>query len=235
MTVRPHLAIYAAVTLLALLPTAGCIGGSFGAHASQEVHTRVSQAPQVLELHDPVGSITLDAWQNAYVQIDARKRAPSADDLKAMTISVQPDGEKLVVTGDLGGSNTTNRSIDFTIHAPASTNLDVQTSVGGLSATGFTGSVDADVNVGGVKLTMAALRGSQHVNVTTSVGGIKLDLPANVDATFDADTSVGGISSSVPLSIERKTVGASAQGRAGSGSARVTLKVSTGGIRISSE
>ncbi|HEY5341627.1 MAG TPA: DUF4097 family beta strand repeat-containing protein, partial [Candidatus Aquilonibacter sp.] len=232
MTVRPHLAIYAAVTLLALLPTAGCIGGNFGAHVTQDVHTRVSQAPQTLELHDPVGAVTLDAWKNAYVQIDARKRAPSRDDLQAMTISVKPDGGKLVVTGDLGGSNTTGHSIDFTIHAPASTNLDVQTNVGGLSATGFSGNVDADVNVGGVKVTMAALRGSQHVNVTTSVGGINLDLPAGVDATFDADTTIGGISSSVPLSIVRKTVGATAGGRAGSGSAHVTLKVSTGGIRI---
>jgi hypothetical protein len=235
MTVRSRFAAFTAAALLALLPATGCAGGAMGMRVTQEVDTHVSQAPRTLEVHDPVGSITIDSWSRRDVQVDALKRASSNDDLRAITVSVQPQGGRLIVSADLGDHSTSNRGVDFTIHVPATTNLDVHGNVGAVKATAFSGNVDADVDVGSLKVAMTSLTGSQHVDLRTSVGEIRLTVPRRPNAAFTADTSVGNISSDVPLQVERKMVSANAHGSTGSGSAKVTLSASTGSIHIGTE
>lgn len=228
-----RLALGAALAASALFSTTGC-AGAMGARYHEEVHTRVSEAPKTLAVKDPVGRVTIEAWNNPYVQIDAVKRAPSTDALRAITISVVPDGDTLNVAADLGG-NSSNRQVTFTIHVPAATNLSVEAATGEVNLSGFTGNVDVNASVGSINVAMAALRRGQHVKIDSSVGSIKLEIPQNADATIDADTSVGSLGGDVPLSVERQTVGASGHGVLGNGAAHVNLTAATGSISINRE
>jgi hypothetical protein len=228
---RPAAAI---VAFLALMPLTGCVGSAFGAHVTENYHTTVSQTPKTIELHNTVGALEIEAWNKPDVEIDAIKRGPNIGVVRAIAISVEPQGSTLVISSDLGNNNS-NRSVDFTIHAPASVNLNLSSSVGDLHASGFTGSLDASVSTGQAIVTMAAVGGSQHISLDTAVGRIVLRLPERSDAKIAAETSVGAIQSDFPLSIQREIVGSHANGTLGTGSATIDLSTATGAIAIERE
>jgi Putative adhesin len=231
MHVRP--ALFCVALSAATLFSATACSALEGARYQELVHTRVSSMPKALKVTDPVGTVRIKAWKNPYVQIDAVKRAPSQDALHSITISVQPNGDTLDISGDLGGSGS-RRSIDFTIHAPSTTNLNVHSNTGKVDLTGFTGDVNVDASVGKISVDMAALRKGQQVAIDSSVGAIDLTIPHDSDATIDAETSVGSVSGD-GLAISRETVGAKGHGVLGAGGAQVSITASTGSIHINRE
>jgi hypothetical protein len=225
--------IYGALALLALLPVMGC-SDLFDSNAVESFHATVSMAPATIEVHNPAGTLVVDAWTKRGVQIDAQKRGRTIEDVHAITISVQPRGQTLVVTSHFPPS-IDNGHVEYTIHAPASTNLDLHESAGNLEAHGFNRDVDASLSAGKLAVTMASVGGTQRVSLRLSVGTLELSVPSTADATVAADTSVGGVHSDFPLTIARDGVGQSANGRIGKGTARVELTNSTGAIRITRE
>lgn len=234
MQIRRFLAAYVVLTALALLPLAGCVGAVFGDEVRANYHTSFAQAPATIEVHNPVGSITIDAWNKPGVQIDASKRGNTLDDVHAITITATRSGSTLVITSNLGGSSS-NRKVYYTIHAPAHTNLNLDQSVGAIKLSGFTANVDAATSTGAMEVSMAIAGPSQHIKLDVSVGAIHLNLPSNTDATVSASTSVGAIKSDFPLSINRNIVGSSANGTIGKGTAPIDLTIATGAIAIDRE
>lgn len=226
---RPMFFAFAAVAMMV-----GSTGCSFGdARYSQTVQNTVSRALPVLRVHDPVGRIQIEAWDKPSVQIDAVKRAPTQDAVRAITIEVAPSGNTLNVVADLHGND--NRNVDFTIHLPAATDVRAESNVGEVTVAGMTRNVSVNANVGRVRVTMARLGNGQEVTIASDVGAATLTVPQHADATFQASTSVGGISSDVPLQVTHRTVGADASGRVGTGAAKVSITTSTGGIQIRRE
>jgi uncharacterized protein YaiE (UPF0345 family) len=224
--------VYSILTVLAVLPAAGC---SFDdARASEEFHTSAAKAPSTIEVHNAVGAIEIDAWNNPNVQIDAQKRGSTPEEAHAITISVEPNGSALVITSHFP-ANSSNCKVDYIIHAPAGTNIDLNQSIGAIKSAGFTGNVDEKTSTGAIAATMGALGHSQHVNLEVSVGAIALRIPAASSAAFTASTTVGPIKADFPLSITRKVVGADANGSIGSGEAKVDLTAMTGAIAIQRE
>jgi uncharacterized protein YaiE (UPF0345 family) len=230
---NPRPFICALATAGIVIANTGC-SAAFGANYKQEVHMRVAHAPAALSVHDPVGTVTIQAWNNPYVQVDAEKKGPSEDAVNAIQVSAQPNGSELAVSADLG-SNGTNRSVDFTIHAPAATNVTVNASVGKVAIDGFSRDVNVDSSVGKVTLSMAQLRKGQSVTIQSSVGAIDVSLPHDADATITASTSVGRVKGNVGFSIDRTTVGADGNAVLGSGGAQVHLNASTGSITVDRE
>lgn len=225
--------VYALLTALSILPLVGCslIDSD---RVSADFHATVANAPATLDVENAVGAITIDAWDKPSVEINATKRGPSLDDVNAIKIVVEPSGRTLTVTTQFP-SGASNSKVEYTIHAPAATALKLVQSVGAISSTGFTGDVDEHTSTGAVESTMAALGSGQHLRIDVSVGGIRLVLPANTDAAITASATVGGIKSDFPLSINRTTVGQTAQGKVGNGNAVAELNVATGGIDIQRE
>lgn len=228
-----RLASSALLSAAIALSSAAC-SDAFGDQYREEVHTHVSTAPAVLHVDNPVGKVTIQAWDRPSVQIDAVKRGPSADAVHSITISVEPDGNTLNVTTNLG-NNSNRRSIDFTIHAPASSDLNIEANVGEVDLEGFTHNVDVDADVGTVTIGMARLGSGQHVTVQSSVGSLNLTLPHNASARISASTSIGNIDGNIPLSLDRHTVGADGSATVGAGAATVHLTASTGSIHIDNE
>jgi hypothetical protein len=224
--------IYGTLAIMAALPLAAC-AGIFSEQATSSFHTSVPNAPATLEVHNPAGQIVVQAWDKPSIQVDADIHA-SSDDIRSITISVQPQGSTLVVDSKIP-SSLSNCKIEYTIHAPASTNLSLHQAAGNLETNGFTRDVDATVSAGREVVAMAALGGSQRVSLHLSVGELILRVPTAADARVDASTSVGGIFTDFPLSVSREVVGSSANGSIGKGSATVVLSNSTGAIRITRE
>ncbi|MGB6987121.1 MAG: hypothetical protein WBD74_14205 [Candidatus Aquilonibacter sp.] len=225
--------VYAALTGLSILPLAGC-SWIDGDRISSDFHATVANAPATIQVDNAVGSIDIEAWDKPSVEIDATKRGPNYDTVNAIKISVEPNGSTLTVNTQFPQMST-NAKVEYTIHAPAHTDLKLVQSVGAIKSIGFTGSVQEHTSTGAVEATMAQLGGSQQLHIDVSVGAIKLILPANTDAAVTATTSVGGIKSDFPLSIDRTVVGQYARGKVGNGSAVAELNVSTGGIEIQRE
>jgi hypothetical protein len=225
--------IYGVLALLALMPLAGC-ADVFASNAVESFHATQANAPSTIEVHNPAGNLILDAWNKPSVQIDARKRGRDFEDVHAITISLERHGSTLVITSHLPAS-ISNCSVEYSIHAPAGTNLDLHQSAGNLQASGFTRNVDASVSAGRLIVEMGALGGSQRVSLRTSVGELVLRVPSAANATIAASTSVGAIDTDFPLSVVRETVRQSANGTIGKGTAVVDLTNSTGAIRIQRE
>lgn len=217
----------------AILSVTAC-AAAFGDQYQEAVHTRVGESPTMLHVEDSVGDVTVLAWEKPYVQIDATKKGPSADAVHAMTISAQPSGSRLDVSANLGSDNN-HRSVDFTIHLPASASVSVEANVGKIDIEGFARDVEATADVGKVSVVMARLGKGQHVDVKSSVGTIDLTIPHDADAAIEASTSVGSVKGNVPFAISRNVVGAQGSATIGSGAAAVHLTASTGSINVSRE
>jgi uncharacterized protein YaiE (UPF0345 family) len=223
----------AALTVMGILPLVGC-SWIDGDRITSDFHATVANAPAIIQVDNAVGSIDIEAWDKPSVEISATKRGPNYDTVNAIKISVEPNGSTLTVNTQFPHTSS-NTKVDYTIHAPAHTDLKLVQSVGAIKSIGFTGNVEEHTSTGAVEATMAQLGGSQQLHIDVSVGAIKLTLPSNTDADVTATTSVGGIKTDFPLSIDRTIVGQYARGKVGNGSAVAELNVSTGGIEIQRE
>jgi len=224
--------VNAILTALAVLPAAGC---TFDRHPiSEPYHAAIGTAPAAVEVHNAVGEIEIDAWDKPGVEIDAEKRGSSLDDVHAIAISVEQRGSTLVVTSHFP-SGVSNCRVDYTIHAPATANLDLEQSVGAIVSKGFAANVHETTATGAIATTMAALGSAQNVTIGVGVGAIGFDIPAASSAAFSASTSIGAISANFPLSVTRNMVSSSATGSIGKGDARVDLSIKTGAIAIKRE
>jgi uncharacterized protein YaiE (UPF0345 family) len=224
--------ILALLTVLSILPLQGCAWIDSD-RVSSDFHA-IAKAPATLVVDNAVGAITIDAWDKPSVEVNATKRGPSYDVVNAIKISVESSGHTLTVTTNFP-SGSTDSKVEYTIHAPAATALRLTQSVGAIKSTGFTGDVNEHTSTGAIESTMAALGGTQHLQIVVNVGAIKLTLPSNADAAVTASTSVGAIKSDFPLSITKTVVGQNAQGKIGNGTAAADLSVSTGAIAIQRE
>ncbi len=224
--------VYAILTSLAVLPAAGCAFDQD--RISESYHAAIGKAPATVEVHNAVGEIEIDAWDKPGVEIDAEKRGASLDDVHAIAISVEQQGSTLVVTSHFP-SGVSNCRVDYTIHAPAAANLDLEQSIGAIESKGFTADVHESTATGAIATTMAALGGAQNVKISVGVGAIGFDIPAASSAAFSASTSIGAISANFPLSVARNMVSSSATGSIGKGDARVELSIKTGAIAIKRE
>jgi hypothetical protein len=225
---------YAALAVLMTLPVAGCSGVFGNDSATEDFHAVATHTPKTISVDNEVGSIDVEAWDKPGVQIDARKRGATEDDVHAITITVKPDGDTLDVASDLG-SGGNGRKVAFTLHAPARVNLTLKQSVGGIEAKGFTGDLDTDTSTGAASITMGRAAAPQHIHIEVTIGGIRLALPGDTSASVEASATVGGMTSDFPLTIDHGSVGQRGSGNIGSGGATIELSTTTGGIEIKRE
>ncbi len=223
---------YAALTVLAVLPAAGCAFDQ--ERITEDYHSAINRAPATVEVHNAVGEIEIEAWDKPSIEIDGSKRGANLDEVHAITISVQQTGSALVVTSHFP-ANYTNCRVDYVIHAPAAANLVLEENVGAIKSDGFTGNVHEATNTGAIAATMGALGGTQDVKISVDVGAIALKVPATSSAAFSASTSIGAIKADFPLTVQRNMLGSSASGSIGKGEARVDLSIATGAIAVQRE
>jgi len=157
------------------------------------------------------------------------------------------------------GPDESNYSVSFQILVPRSTDLNLKAHNGGLSINSVNGNIKFETVNGGVNL--ADLSGDVHgrttnggvnvalagrgwegagMDVQTSNGGVRLEVPENYAANFEAGTVNGGFSSDIPaLNVTTEDVKGNWGNRAkqiktaiNGGGAPIRVSTTNGGIKI---
>lgn len=217
------------------------------------------------------GTLDVDAGRNGGISVKGENRSDilvracvqalgtTLDAAKAAVASV-----KITTSGGVraDGPEESNYSVSFQILVPRSTDLTLKAHNGGISINAVNGNIQFETINGGVNLAdlsgevrgrttnggvNVALAGKgwegNGMDVQTSNGGVRLQVPENYAANFEAGTVNGGFSSDIPaLNVTTENVkgdyGRSRTRRIetslNGGGAPIKVATTNGGIRITS-
>jgi len=242
-----------------------CSGGNWG---SDE---RVSVSDLREMTVASTGRIDVDAGKNGGVSVIGEDRGDVL--VRACVQAWGTTGEtarslagsiKITTGGTIkaDGATAENWSVSFQIVVPRSTDVEVRAHNGGISISNIDGRAQFETTNGGVNLSnvagdfkgrtvnggvRVALSGSawkgSGLDVTTTNGGISLDLPDNFAANVEAGTVNGGFKSDIPaLNVTTEDLRGEQFGRMRSkvvntvlngGGAPIRVVTTNGGIKIS--
>ncbi len=111
-------------------------------------------------------------------------------------------------------ANSTNGAIEFTIEKPQDDRP-----------------IHVETTNGGVTLALAELHGNA-ITAETTHGGVTLRLPGDANAQIDAHTSFARITSDLPFSSTGDISKHDLNARLGNGGPHISVRTTTGGIRI---
>ena len=196
------------------------------------------------------GNVT--GWDRNEIRIEARVAAEAGSDEEAREIASKVRIET-AGTIQATGPRTVGRrswSVSFRVHAPASSDLDLeakngglsvqsvsgemhlQTTNGGLSLKDLAGDVHARTTNGGVsvKLTGSRWQG-EGLDARTTNGGVQLDVPEGYDATLETGTVNGSTHVDFPITVQGK-LGKRFTVELGEGGPPIRVVTTNGSVRI---
>lgn len=199
------------------------------------------------------GGVTVRAWDGDDIRIRARVvgRADDASRARELAegVGLRIDGDDVDTDGPRTGRDE-SWFVSYRIDVPRRTDLDLETSNGGIqiegvhgrlrfrtsnggvTLIGVGGDVEGRTSNGGVKveLTGATWEGS-GLEVTTSNGGVRIAVPDDYNAVLETGTTNGGIDVDFPVQMTRHS---RRQMTLELGNGGPVLQVSTtnGGVRI---
>lgn len=220
-----------------------------------EVRDLTMAKPGVLDVTDnPNGSISITATNRKDIAIRARVVATDRSETDAAAL-----GREVKVTAENGrvraeGPNTSgNRRswwVSYRIEVPMSQDLELSTSNGSVSVAGVNGRIRAEssngslsfVDVGG-DVAASTSNGSVHaalggstwngsgLELTTSNGSVRVDMPEKYNARLIAGTSNGSLSVDMPITVQGR-ISRELDTTLGSGGPTIRVKSSNGSVRI---
>ena len=206
-----HTLIFATFVLLIFIP--GCLDVRITPREivyKQEERFDWSCTPQLpaqLKLHNGAGSITIEAWSEKTVEVNAVKRAATLDDLKSIEASVTCEG-------GVGELRTCYRKrfvhayIDYKLKIPHSMHITAKTGSGPILIEGISGDIDVRSSAGHIDILsvrgmVKAVTGNGAIAVIQDQGAhglIKVDIGSgqvkvkNAHGSAQATTESGAIS-----------------------------------------
>ena len=216
------------------------------------------------------GTLDVDAGRNGGISVKGENRSDIlvracvqawGSTLDAAKAAVA--GVKINTTGGIraDGPDESNYSVSYQILVPRSTDLTLKAHNGGISINTVGGNIQFETVNGGVNLAdlsgevrgrttnggvNVALMGKgwegNGMDVQTSNGGVRLQVPENYAANFEAGTVNGGFSSNIPaLNVTTENVAGGWKSRSkqiktavNGGGAPIRVATTNGGITISS-
>lgn len=210
-----------------------------------------------LSLKNVNGTVEVRTWDRNEIRIEGEKSAETEEELQQiqLTMDVRPEAAEIEVKlpkrEGWFRSNTIRARVNFVVTVPATAQLiGVSTVNGRVSIEGVHGRVRAsavnggvrarnvsgDVNLstvnGGVEAEFSAMDAGDRVEAEAVNGGVKLVLPAHVNASLNASTVNGGVKCDFPIKMDGSTGRRSLRGTIGSGGAKIKASTVNGGVRI---
>ena len=201
------------------------------------------------------GGVRLYGWDRndvivrALVQTWAESRAEAQ--ALAKEIRIVTDGDRVRAEGP-SYRRRTGWSVTYEVFLPRKTNVDAETHNGGISAEGIEGQLRLDAVNGGISLrdlsgdvraettnggVTALLSGTTWrgagLELTTTNGGVTLEIPRNFNADLETGTVNGGMNIDFPITVQG-TIGRRINTRLGSGGPRIRATTTNGSVRIRS-
>lgn len=202
---------------LAALPACGF------SQVRETVHRSVpATGAPTLHVENAVGGVTVRTWDKPAVDIVAVKDAHSAEGLKNIDIVVesQKSGVTVRTVNNGGGSFWNSGGVGYTIMVPANASLDITNTTGGVRIFGVRGDVVVRTTTGGIDGNLGKVAGKRNIDMRVTTGGIDVTIARDSSAMLDMHTTVGGVKSEF------------SGNRIGSGSARIHLETTTGGVAL---
>jgi hypothetical protein len=202
----------------------------------------------------PNGGVSVKAWSQAGVLVRAKVEAWGETKTQAESrlneVLVETAGNKVTATGPKTMGRT-YYSVSYEVFVPKSTNLDLHSTNGGISINGVNGTIEARTTNGGLKLAGLSGKVTAHTtnggvkvelagntwqgegfDVSTTNGGVDIQVPADYSARLEARTTNGGFRSDLPVKAEGGFTGKRVNATLGRGGALVKVQTTNGGIRL---
>lgn len=238
------------------------IRGLVSHHASDEVRDEVRQSFELapgarVELGGINGSVKIETSETRTAEVYIERTASSEEALKRRQISIQADANKLRINGEttdhnfiakLFGSKASER---VTLKLPRQISLYAK----GVNGAFVVGEIDGAIELSGINgkvqvanavgtATLKGINGNvifgmkridlEGVTLSGINGNIELQLPADVNADFDASGMNGRVIADMPnVSIDKGKRG-KYWARIGTGGTGITAKAINGNIRLTS-
>jgi hypothetical protein len=171
----------------------------------------------VIEGERRVGSDSLADAQAQLPQLQVKVEEAGSDVVIKTVPPEFPDGRSYTV--------------DYVISVPASFAVSIVNVNGSIALSGMAGNVDTSLVNGPTEATLQVPAGGS-VSMAVTNGDIDLHLPLNTSASLSAQVSIGTILVQDLLVQNEVRTNTSLQGTLGTGGATVSLKTTTGSIRI---
>ncbi len=231
------------------------IGGSFRNSVTEPTRSFIVGTNPELILTSNAGSITVNSGNTGNrIIVQAKKYASFGGNLNNLQINYSQRGNTLTVTANSSGTfNLFNAtSVDFIITVPNTLALQIQPNAGSINLNGIHGKMSLMSNAGSIVVTQSSLIGSStfktnagSINFNGSIsstgtydfetmaGSIDMTLTGNPSFHLNAKTNAGSINTSFPVTVNRNTAGATANGDVGtSPQTSLTLKTNAGSINL---
>ena len=200
------------------------------------------------------GGIAIRGWDQSEIQVLAMIQGYAESDADARDIvrqiNVRTTGGDIRAEGpDVGRHESW--SVSYEIWVPRQTDLKLTANNGGISIESVTSRVEAETENGGLSLTdvqgdvrgrtvnggiTAALMGDRWVggglDLRTSNGGVRLEIPANYSANLETGTVNGSVNIDFPVTISGRIGGKQFNTTLGAGGATVRATTTNGGVSI---
>lgn len=203
----------------------------------------------------PNGGVRVEGWDRDEVRVRAvvQVRAESEERAREILgeIEVRTDGARVRSDGPrVDWDDDEGWHVNYRIRAPRSTDLELESTNGGLQVTAIEGDLDLDTTNGGIsldevgggvrahttnggidiRLSGGTWRGS-GLDARTTNGGIRLAVPDGFAAHLEAETVHGDIHTDFPITVQGR-IGRELSGDLNGGGPTVRLETTNGGISI---
>ena len=202
----------------------------------------------------PNGGVRVMAWNRDEVRVVAKinAQAPEMDEARGIAEQIRIETEPGRVRSDgprlRGGRRSW--SVSYDVWVPARTDLDLETTNGGLAVEGVNGRLRLGTTNGGIRL--AAVSGDVHAETTnggvdvslegerwqgaglsieTTNGGVRVRVPEGYSAELEASTTNGGIDFGFPVTVEGRLT-RRIRATLGNGGPALRFETTNGGIRL---
>ena len=220
-----------------------------------EVRVTTLPATGTLEVDGgPNGSIEVEAWDGSEVEVEARVTANARSQERADEIAAAI--ELIAESGriDSDGPRSLRRegwAVSYRVRVPRSTNLELDTTNGGIEVLGVAGDIDFRATNGGVRLiglsgdvqgrtTNGGLRvelagdtwAGAGMDVRTTNGGVTVMVPDGYSAELEVGTTNGGIDIDFPVTIQGRIGRRQLSTTLGDGGPPIRAVTTNGGVRV---
>ena len=215
----------------------------------------VAATAGVLSVEGTNGGIQVDGEARGDVLVLAKVVATADTEARARQIAdavrVNASIDRVDADGPRELPNGEGWSVSYRLSVPRAVNMSVRTSNGGISIRDMDSKVEFRTTNGGVKLIGLSgdVRGrtsnggieidldgtawiGDGLDVETSNGGVRVAIPQNYSARFEARTDNGGLSLDVPGVDANARRERNVSVQLGSGGAPIRVQTSNGGIRV---
>jgi DUF4097 and DUF4098 domain-containing protein YvlB len=200
------------------------------------------------------GGIRVRGWDRGDVLVRTKIQASANTDADARRlvagVRVDTGGGRIRAEGPDTTGREENWSVSFEINVPRNAMLTLNTNNGGIAIDDFRGIAKFHAKNGGITLNNVGgdLRGEttnggvtvdvggdhwdgSGLDVETTNGGIRLNLPKGFSAEIEAGTTHGGISIDFPITVQGR-IGRHLETTLGSGGPKLRAITTNGGVTI---